>query len=580
MTFNEILNHQQRAFRKTILRDYTWFKKNYHCEESFSVCDLTSTEFEIQKFFDKRLEHYIRTILVNGVICHYLEEKGVAIIRPNLTSSRGEPRFFSNREYEELAKFEFIADFGAKRVAYLYTTAAVDSAKSLISDGVADEIRIISWNHQLSPSRSTPEVTGATKAKLYTIYSELDFFKEQIGEQEYYDYICFLTGEIYCFQQYIGVKTITSLSTYKLASFRFDEERKLLEEIERIKQWKQVEENIMAAGLQESMPYGYTIIEESTREKSPNLEKQSKELLIKGELLTQFEAKKMYKYLLGRSHIAKSFLTAEYLYQQYDSSDCFDYTAIISGYLKSIEQLLFTLAEFSINKGHTIKYLGGKNTNNRYPQKNPKDKKPNGEPLRKPIPYVDFTSENLPCIDTTIGSLTYYLEYNPELVLVETGLKEIFFQCIRSYTDECRNGAFHKHNVYTWNRVELVRRNTIFLYILLLAGCKKSENLDELDCRFQIQTKDRIDRLYYLISSKGIDVFLFFFSVEYELRPPVRVRYLPEESGYPTIDDDGYVSRIQLAFENISNKEKIYIFPQNIPEIVQYTDEDGTIMSF
>ena len=224
--------------------------------------------------------------------------------------------------------------------------------------------------------------------------------------------------------------------------------------------------------------------------------------------------------------------------------------------MKSIEQLLFTLIELSINKGHTIKYAGGKNTNGSYPKKCYKDKKPNGETLRKPIPYVEFTSENLPCIDTTIGSLTYYLEYNPELVLVETDLKEIFFQCIQCYTDECRNGAFHKHNVDTWNQVELVRRNTIFLYIILLAGCKKSENNDEMDCHFRVQKKNRIDRLYYLISVKGIHDFVFFFRGEYEMLPQERVRYLPEESGYPTIDNDGYILNIRLSFEKSNDNQR------------------------
>lgn len=58
----------------------------------------------------------------------------------------------------------------------------------------------------------------------------------------------------------------------------------------------------------------------------------------------QFIENGMYKCMLSEMDFAKSFITSEWLYRVFYKKNQFDYTVIISGYLKSIEQLLYRIA--------------------------------------------------------------------------------------------------------------------------------------------------------------------------------------------------------------------------------------------
>ena len=67
----------------------------------------------------------------------------------------------------------------------------------------------------------------------------------------------------------------------------------------------------------------------------------------RGECL--FYKEKRYLALCGKEDFAHSFITSEYLYQTLRGNNEFDYTAIVSGYLKSVEQLLFRIEKFLLN---------------------------------------------------------------------------------------------------------------------------------------------------------------------------------------------------------------------------------------
>ena len=59
--------------------------------------------------------------------------------------------------------------------------------------------------------------------------------------------------------------------------------------------------------------------------------------------------KKFYKALLGNKGFAKCFITAEYLYTVFKNNAQFDYTAIVSSYLKAVEQLTYCVVENELN---------------------------------------------------------------------------------------------------------------------------------------------------------------------------------------------------------------------------------------
>ena len=62
-----------------------------------------------------------------------------------------------------------------------------------------------------------------------------------------------------------------------------------------------------------------------------------------------FMGNELYKSLLGNEGFAKCFVTAEYQYNVFRSGNSFDYTSVVCGYLKSIEQLIYKLLKINLD---------------------------------------------------------------------------------------------------------------------------------------------------------------------------------------------------------------------------------------
>lgn len=156
-----------------------------------------------------------------------------------------------------------------------------------------------------------------------------------------------------------------------------------------------------------------------------------------------FLSKKMYTAMVSSNDFADSFISAEWAYDVYSNSmGELDLTGIIAGYLKSIEQLMYRIAQFHKNKGIKIKTKNG---------------------------YEAFTTNNEKTIDSTIGSLNNFIREG------KLGLSKNIKGCIHKAVDlwrqDQRNGYFHKTNLYlSDNKLSEVRELTLFLYFLILGG--------------------------------------------------------------------------------------------------------------
>lgn len=83
--FDEILNVQYQRFKKRIMSDYVQFNKMYSDKSGFPFLELSSREYELQKFFEVRVEDYIRNILVNDILCIALKDKGIDVYRSEIS---------------------------------------------------------------------------------------------------------------------------------------------------------------------------------------------------------------------------------------------------------------------------------------------------------------------------------------------------------------------------------------------------------------------------------------------------------------------------------------------------------------
>ena len=156
--------------------------------------------------------------------------------------------------------------------------------------------------------------------------------------------------------------------------------------------------------------------------------------------------RKLYLAMVGQSTFADSFISSEWFYSINEGTGAIDLTGIISGYLKSVEQLLLAVVQLSNNTGRKISRRGSH-------QK------------------VSFATANADIIDTTLGSLRYYLKDYPELFDVSSFVRRKILDTVAEWTKYYRNGYFHKDNLHSKARAIATRDQAIYLYFLILGGC-------------------------------------------------------------------------------------------------------------
>lgn len=507
--FKTILKTVYEKFAEQIMIELTSFKYD-QTGQSFANLDLTSREYELQKYFELRLETYIRNHLVNDFFEMVLENKGYSVYRPEYqipedTYVEGEI-FCSNKEYEDNVGFEFIIDDGNQTIGFRYTDITPSRANHLFLHTDINSIKIIDWLnidglHEEEKEHRLYEVMGDVD-----ILGLRDFLDEWLEPNESNIYELFLDSSIKKYKETLGINSSVKLSPPSLFMHRIETER-LIEIKERdFKLFISIERKnrMLPLNEQKDTHYGYRIIDEKTKNSKyyNDVEVLSKECLENSDVINEFYSEKLYKVLTGKNDIAKSFLTSEYLYEQYDETDCFDYTSITSGYLKSVEQLLYNLAFMHLGEeDFKIKTKSG--------CKIPKSKRSDLEWIgneKKKVQYIKFSKENIDYFDTTLGSLIFFIEYNKNKIFrIDDQYCDTILKCLRCFKNECRNDSFHLHNVYDWERVSKIQHNVFIIYVMLLGGCKISK--ETMSNQFNIIEKDTLERFYYWLRKQSVYTF-------------------------------------------------------------------------
>lgn len=163
----------------------------------------------------------------------------------------------------------------------------------------------------------------------------------------------------------------------------------------------------------------------------------------------------LWRAMVGTSNFAISFITSEWNFNMYKLTENLDLTSVVSGYLKSIEQLIRAVIELKKEKTFSIKSkLGG---------------------------LVEFTAENESVIDSTLWSLEQVIKYNSWMVEVNSYAKDYMILAIDDWREKHRNGYFHRDNLQSEQKVKEIRCQTIQLYFLILGGCGiKDEDFEKL----------------------------------------------------------------------------------------------------
>ena len=170
-------------------------------------------------------------------------------------------------------------------------------------------------------------------------------------------------------------------------------------------------------------------------------------------LRDNYWGRELYRAIIGKASFADSFVSSEWYYRTHMTYSTLEHTAVIAGYLKSVEQLLYTLVQFSEGTGKRMrKTHGGKND------------------------FIEFNVENEEQIDMTLSSLISFVRHYSDIWDVNIHVKYYIADILDEYRRKYRNDHFHKDNINSIEEIKEIREKTILIHYLLLGAMKIKES--------------------------------------------------------------------------------------------------------
>lgn len=195
-------------------------------------------------------------------------------------------------------------------------------------------------------------------------------------------------------------------------------------------------------------------------------EKIRKELLsyfYENELQTIFEEEEIadmkkwfennYEVLTSNADFSRSLISSEWYYDlQVKTDGGIEQTAIVAGYLKSLEQLLCSiLLVLSEDENNEFMFF----TNKEGKEKTGQD--------RLPLNY-----DNQKLVLTMAKNILKAIKGNKKSVLRRTKMTDRVIEYLEKYVEKTRNGYMHKDNLYEWSDIQNIRTKTYAAYFMVL----------------------------------------------------------------------------------------------------------------
>ncbi len=430
---------------KTSIKALTRFREAWLRTSSAWDTDLfqyADPDFYFFRFIIDRQEKNTEPFMIR-VLLRVMERYGISFEIPDNT-------------------FAFIISEKGKRYGYRFIDFYQDQdVNAILQQNEVDEAYILrTWK----PGRADEWISRennqhAANAQKLKAISIATFFEQYFGVTEYEDFFSAIDQYLKDAREIIGHKSIKYFSTMNLAT-----QKAFLEKILLDWQYKSYEFKIIDRSDERVQEFLYF---------SPSL-------FPKTELDTMHKnyiSDSIYKVMLGNQEFAESFLTSEWLFHSLKELKHFDYTAIISGYLKSVEQLLYKIVMLNVDNNCKISMSSANKIINKAKENQIATYKRYHDAW-KVIPidsnekfkYIDLTSAQVQYMNSSIGAFEHFLRKNPH-ILVYPERATTIADMVSCFRIECRNGFFHTHNLSDWKIVEAVRSNAIYLYFILLGGC-------------------------------------------------------------------------------------------------------------
>lgn len=495
-----IFEEEIEAYINNIAKELEKAHDKWFDNFGFPMFGATSKDYHEQVYFQSYLESYTRK-MINGILKEITYFESVdKIVWPEFEYA-GIYNGYTNVECEKKFGFEFINK--DRKIGYKYSSIDVDTIEKLFAQEDIDSIKLVEWQFE---EKSIKIDYNDNRVKVINVWELFqDLFYETSEEEIKIMYELFIKNITTAVEQANSMISLTTIPGFTLAYLhktRQEMSKELVDEINKIsaffvknKEFKSTEEN-------------------------------SKQLIDKYNLAQKFIQRNMKYAFVGTSPYAKSFMTSEYLYRYFKKNPMFDYTPIVSGYIKSVEQLLYVIC-------------------------------------RSYLKQTEKGDKNIGA--WTMGDYENFINNNEDIIRPELRkMKDVIVACLKSYRVESRNRLFHRDYFNDWKKVEYIRQNTFFLYVVFLGMIEENEEVlsllsEEYDRLFCIIDED--ESRYYSFIIKGEEYCVF----EKE----------PRNQGM-IYNWNGLIrNRIRFKKLNYDHYERIELSSRNMPSKIWSTDAFG-----
>lgn len=508
--YQDIIKGHAENFKEIFGRKFIYgnYKRNVkdksRYRSDFPLFNIASDNFYIYQIYVEDLQSNIRKYLLNPILEELLKEYGYDI------------------EQYNLSPFQFIFKKNDIRIGVRYTKwlYATEDEKELIKKSIKDfQIdKVINLHFSDDKEFGLNRYCEAVNICDYSIKMFLDEF---INENLYQYFFTTLTTVIDEMQELIAFEVIPRLNMSNLAKARLE-----------------LRENLRVMDFYE--------LSYDLQNKCNNLEKSDLDIIC-----SNIEKGKV-QVLLGKTDFAKSYLTSEYLYKAIVDNSNFDYTSVVAGYLKTIEQFLYRILEYHMDIDGSEKWIKVTKYMAKGKERRPNPKYPNDRNKQQ----ILVKRHNLEYMDTSLGPLINYIDENEDCCEISKDGKTILTDLLNDYRKSVRNGYFHKHNLEDIEEVRRIRNNTLYLLCFLIGSLKDFDitKFGYLDFSF--------NDFYHAVPRFSINI-PFYIQETKNSQPKLMKQVFEQEA--ERYDLDGLLEN-NLYFAEVDDSNKPYEYINQVPK--------------
>lgn len=488
------------------------YRKARRIPTTFPMLRLGNDEFYEYAYFERTLEWFVRDLLINTILHDLLTIHNIESMWPD---NKNYVRY-STESIEDIFPFEFIFINNGKKMGVRYTSLCAGEAAELVEKYEIDEILQIKWSDEVT--------TRDCDQEEYDVITPAAFFEKFLSTEEYELFLSKVLPAIEAANAEIGFETIPRLSLRYLSNFKAEVDTFLANTA-----FERMRFQVLP-GSKERKPLA-----------SMTFSADDYEILNRN-----FQQNRLYKALLGTEGFAKCFITAEYQFQVFKQGHSFDYTSVVCGYLKAVEQLLYKLLLINLEHPAQDKLWIKKNGSNIPKAKYVQDVTVRQNPITKK-PQVIFERDYKDYFDITLAPMIWFLHDNVNGWNISDVGRLTVHSFLLNFAADCRNDHFHKDNIDDFCVVSRIRNNALLIIYLLLGGYKLTGNYTS-DCKALGIGDDSFDKMYKKIQElpRGITKFIVYFDGQVPIKA---YRHFTQEA--TVYDDNGSVGASKIRFVSV-----------------------------